>query len=766
MRNIYVSGIFLFLSLQSLQGQEMGLKESKEFSKLGDYVRQAQFSPYRNYFAFTIGNNTLRVYDRDWELVFEHQGNPKAVGGVFAFSPDEKYLVYARYKGFNDMAILRLEDMKVTAVLSRHTDYINHLEFSNDGKHLVSCSSDKRAIVWELKDESFHVSQVIDGFESRLNESSFSADDRFLATGDSRGHVQILEREGDRYKEFQTFQNRKHGIASISFIPGRYDFVTGSLYGLRRYRLQKDAFVLIDSVEEKANVDYPVSFSPDGFHLALGNYQTAVIFNVGQDTIYPVDYIYRHMSNLFGATFSDDGKFFVTYGSDQRVIIWETEQLQPSAKSTVVSWLGSDLTLAQRRALVPETVSRILTSPDPHMQYFKDEFETSEAYRVRMEELSDLSLGVLQKEMEKHYGVKVKSGYVEIPLQGLMGYNADLQIYKIKFMETEAGVVIPLEDARKFKAEWKRAYIRATRKKVADGSSHRYGSYELFNPVNNKYYPVTPLENPFHIEEESAAARSPIQLATSENSQEDAPGSTTYALMFATNVYDSYADLVNPVLDARTIAMELEENYGVKSEVIVNPTLSETAAIIREYASSKYLPEDNLMVFFAGHGIYDEVFREGYVISRDSKMDDLGKTSYLSHSNLRTMINNIDCPHIFLVMDVCFGGTFDPHLAATHRGAAVQYADISTDEFVKRKLKYKTRLYLTSGGKEYVPDGRPGFHSPFARRFIESLRYYGGEDGVLTTSEILQFVEKVNPQPRFGEFGNNEPGSDFILVVK
>ena len=110
MRNIYVSGIFLFLAFLSLQGQEMGLKESKEFSKLGDYVRQAQFSPYRNYFAFTIGNNTLRVYDRDWELVFEHQGNPKAVGGVFAFSPDEKYLVYARYKGFNDMAKLRRAD--------------------------------------------------------------------------------------------------------------------------------------------------------------------------------------------------------------------------------------------------------------------------------------------------------------------------------------------------------------------------------------------------------------------------------------------------------------------------------------------------------------------------------------------------------------------------------------------------------------------------------------------------------------------------------
>ena len=118
-------------------------------------------------------------------------------------------------------------------------------------------------------------------------------------------------------------------------------------------------------------------------------------------------------------------------------------------------------------------------------------------------------------------------------------------------------------------------------------------------------------------------------------------------------------------------------------------------------------------------------------------------------------------------MDVCFGGTFDPQMAtAGHRGAMEMYADISREEFIKRKSRYKTRLYLTSGGKEYVPDGRSGFHSPFARRLIEALRKYGGEDGVLTTSEILQYVEKVDPQPRFGEFGDNEPGSDFILISK
>ena len=94
------------------------------------------------------------------------------------------------------------------------------------------------------------------------------------------------------------------------------------------------------------------------------------------------------------------------------------------------------------------------------------------------------------------------------------------------------------------------------------------------------------------------------------------------------------------------------------------------------------------------------------------------------------------------------------------------YTEVTNEEFIQRKQKYKTRLYLTSGGKEYVPDGRPGHHSPFARKFLESLRNYGGNDRILTMNEIIQYIERVEPQPRFGEFGDNEPGSDFLLLVK
>jgi hypothetical protein len=52
------------------------------------------------------------------------------------------------------------------------------------------------------------------------------------------------------------------------------------------------------------------------------------------------------------------------------------------------------------------------------------------------------------------------------------------------------------------------------------------------------------------------------------------------------------------------------------------------------------------------------------------------------------------------------------------------------------------------------------------RRLLEAFRSYGGKDGILTINEILQYVEKVKPEPRAGEFGTNEPGSDFIFVAR
>jgi hypothetical protein len=241
---------------------------------------------------------------------------------------------------------------------------------------------------------------------------------------------------------------------------------------------------------------------------------------------------------------------------------------------------------------------------------------------------------------------------------------------------------------------------------------------------------------------------------------------TDYALVFATDQYDHWGDLVNPVFDSRTIGNELKNTFGFKVEIIENGTQSEVLKKIREYAEKKYKPLDQLFIFFAGHGNYDQTFGEGFVVTRESLVNDEAKTTYLSHNRLRSIINNIPCEHIFLAMDVCFGGTFDAALASSRGDAEEVYKEQNQAEFITRKLTYKTRRFLTSGGKTYVSDGIPGKHSPFAKNFLEALRSRGGRDGILTLPELYTYVERLKIQPRFGEFGDNAPGSDFVFVTK
>ncbi len=235
------------------------------------------------------------------------------------------------------------------------------------------------------------------------------------------------------------------------------------------------------------------------------------------------------------------------------------------------------------------------------------------------------------------------------------------------------------------------------------------------------------------------------------------------ALLFGTDKYDHWTDLVNPIDDARAIGKELKEKYGFQVEIVENATVEEIWKKLREYNEKKFSPQDQLFIFFAGHGHYDDTFGEGFVVAKNSLEHDLSRNTYISHNRLRGVISNIQCNHILLTMDVCFGGTLDPVLARS-RGASESQATVN--EMLVRKWSNRTRKYLTSGGKEYVSDGIPGKHSPFSEKLIESLRSMGGNDRLLTLAEIQVELEKLKQLPRMGSFADDEAGSDFVFVGK
>ena len=235
-----------------------------------------------------------------------------------------------------------------------------------------------------------------------------------------------------------------------------------------------------------------------------------------------------------------------------------------------------------------------------------------------------------------------------------------------------------------------------------------------------------------------------------------------YALLFAVEDYDYWPELHNPVSDAESIQRDLEELYCFQTELIKNPTWAAIFETFRRYAEMDYSDDDQLFIFFAGHGYFDETFRSGYLVARDTRKpeDDRGMQSYVSHSVIRDIIDRMSCKHIFLVLDTCYSGTFD-RLIAMRGGVSETLSERLTETDIQRKFQYTTRWYLTSGGNELVYDD-----SPFVHQLLEALRSKGGVDDILTIDEILSYVQRlVSPKPCASGFGSDEPGSDFLFFA-
>ena len=221
--------------------------------------------------------------------------------------------------------------------------------------------------------------------------------------------------------------------------------------------------------------------------------------------------------------------------------------------------------------------------------------------------------------------------------------------------------------------------------------------------------------------------------------------------------------------DVQTIQEELRDVYGTGTQTLANPTRREFQQALHALADQDYGDQDQLLVMFSGHGYFDERIKRGYLAFRDSLPldEDPYFESYVSHGEVREILERLDCEHVLLIVDSCFAGTLDPLIAMAPGARPVDggVGLIPTKQYIKRKLRFKTRRYITAGGKKYVPDGRPGQHSPFVRQLLAGLRSYGGNDGILTLEELTLYLERVDPQPRTGELFGNEPGSSFVLVA-
>jgi uncharacterized caspase-like protein len=243
-----------------------------------------------------------------------------------------------------------------------------------------------------------------------------------------------------------------------------------------------------------------------------------------------------------------------------------------------------------------------------------------------------------------------------------------------------------------------------------------------------------------------------------------------FALIFATDSYAHWPSLQNPISDADALNEALTTLYGFKVEELKNPTQDVILRKLREYLTRHFDPQDQVMIVFSGHGYFDDDLGQGYIAPADalSVEDDLGHRTLLPHETIMNYVNRIPSNHVLLVIDACFAGTLDRRIAdSPYRGDVSDvYVHATLPELLQRKETKRTRRYFASGGKDFVPDGQPGHHSPFISAFLVALNQAADRKGYATLDDLQQGLNTVNPEPRWGDIeGENDPGADFLLLT-
>lgn len=233
-----------------------------------------------------------------------------------------------------------------------------------------------------------------------------------------------------------------------------------------------------------------------------------------------------------------------------------------------------------------------------------------------------------------------------------------------------------------------------------------------------------------------------------------------HALVIGNNDYRYVPKLEAAVPDAQAISALLQKDYDFDVELLLNATREEVMGSLYNLRG-RLSEQDNLLIYYAGHGVRDDKSQEGYWLAVDAHQDN--PANWISIDDITTVLRSMASKHIMVVADSCFSGTLTRAVEPTLPNAPER-----RDQYLMKMLQKRSRTALTSGGLEPVPDRRPGaVHSVFARAFMTALRE---NPGILEGQKLFDKVRYlvVVDAPNTPEYANirftGHEGSDFFFV--
>ncbi|HZY36892.1 MAG TPA: caspase family protein [Mucilaginibacter sp.] len=231
-----------------------------------------------------------------------------------------------------------------------------------------------------------------------------------------------------------------------------------------------------------------------------------------------------------------------------------------------------------------------------------------------------------------------------------------------------------------------------------------------------------------------------------------------YALLVGEQDYrdSNIPSLEGPVNDATNLSQALTANYTFLPEnvtVLKNPSRAEFFRALDDMAN-KVKKEDNLVIFYAGHGLYDETHLQGYWFPSDAVRD--RRDTWISNSDLIDYITAIQSKHTLLISDACFSGSI-------FKSRSIDLAPKDIQEV----YKLPSRKAMTSGTMKEVPD-KSVFMEYLVKRLNQNTDKFLPSEQLFASFKTAVINNSPNGQvPQFGEIRETgDEGGDFVFIKK
>lgn len=229
-----------------------------------------------------------------------------------------------------------------------------------------------------------------------------------------------------------------------------------------------------------------------------------------------------------------------------------------------------------------------------------------------------------------------------------------------------------------------------------------------------------------------------------------------YGLIVGNNNYRHLKDLKTAANDANIFSKLLEKHYGFSNTILIDASRRDILLAFQHYREI-LTKNDNLLIYFAGHGWLDNLEEEGYWLPTDAEEDN--KLNWVSNSSITATLRALQARHVLIIADSCYSGTLT-------RG--IKPVLITNPDVRERIIKRRSRSAITSGGLEPVSDtGIFPDHSIFAQALINHLQ---DNTGIMDATQLFRRIRRPvmlnsDQTPEFSDIKKaGHDGGEFFFI--